>query len=404
MQGHSTGTLRGLIFSHNGRMLASYGSDSSVLLWDVASGQERRRFPNAQVPSFSPDDAFLTAGATSGDLVLWDTRTGDTRRTLDDGGHPLAFGKEGMTIVSKRPGRAILWNLETGDEIRTLVEVPELATASPDGKWLLGGDPAVGELRLWSLSVGGGPKVVNTAGPVAALACSFDSSTIVTGSRDGVMQIWTVPTGAEVAPAASPLTAADLSPDGRWLAARQGESVELIDLATGQTERTLGTGVVELDSLSFSPDGRVVAGFGGWGFFKTSLRMWDPIGARELPLGENISGTVRTTAFSSDSQLLAVAGDSRMVTVWNVTARTVQYDLDDFTDRITAVAFHPDCLRLAVASQDQKLVLWDLKAGKGRTLKSPVDRSIASFTGDFSSASIQISTRSSAAAASRLPS
>ena len=57
-----------------------------------------------------------------------------------------------------------------------------------------------------------------------------------------------------------------------------------------------------------------------------------------------------------------------MVTVWDVARRTVSYDLDDFTDRITAVAFHPEGLRLAVASQDQGLVLWNLKAGKGRTL------------------------------------
>ena len=370
LQGHSTGVLRGLTFSHNGRMLASYGSDSSVLLWDVASGQERRRFANAQVPLFSPDDAFLAAGATNGDLVLWDTRTGETQRIFDEGGYPLSFNNAGRTIISKRLGRAIVWSLETGDEIRTLVEVPELANVSPDGKWLAGGDPAVGELRLWNLTTGGGPKVVNTAGPVAALACSHDSSTIVTGSRDGVVQIWTADTGSQVAPVDFPLTVADLSPDGRWLVARQGERVELIDVTTGQTERTLASGVSELESLSFSPDGRLVAGFGGWGFFRSSLRLWDAVSARALPWPENNSGTVRTIGFSADSQLLAVAGDSRLVTVWDVSKRAARYDLDDFTDRITALAFHPDGLHLAVASLDQKLVLWNLKAATGRTLPS----------------------------------
>ncbi len=248
------------------------------------------------------------------------------------------------------------------------MEVPELAAVSRDGKWLVGGDSSVGELRLWNLAAGSGPKVVTTAGPVAALACSTDAATIVTGSRDGVVQIWTAETGAAVSSAALPLTAADLSPDGRRLAARQGEHVEWIDVTTGQTARTLGAGISELDSLSFSPDGRRVAGFGGWGFFRTSLRLWDTIGATELRWPENISGTVRTTAFSADSQLLAIAGDSRLVTVWNVPKRTVRYDLDDFTDRITALAFHPDGLRLAVASNDQRLVLWDLKKGTGRPL------------------------------------
>jgi serine/threonine protein kinase/WD40 repeat protein len=370
LQGHSTGVLKGLTFSHNGRMLASYGSDSSVLLWDVASGQERRRFPNAQFPQFSPDDGFLAAGATNGDLVLWDTRTGETQRIFDEGGYPLSFSNAGKTIISKRLGRAILWNLETGDEIRTLVEVPDLAIVSPDGKWLAGGDPAVGELRLWNLQAGGGPKVVNTAGPVAALACSHDSSTIVTGSRDGVVQIWNANSSVQIAPVALPLTAVDLSPDGRWLVARQGERVELIDVTTGQTERTMATGISELDALSFSPDGRLVAGYGGWGFFRTSLRIWDAVDFRELPWPENNSGTVKMIGFSADSQLLAVAGDSRLMTVWDVSKRTVRYDLDEFTDRITALAFHLDGQSLAVASLDQKLVLWNLKAGTGRTLPS----------------------------------
>ncbi len=373
LQGHATGDLRGFTFSHNGKMLASYGSDASVLLWDVASGQERRRFPNAQAPLFSSDDGFLAAGATNGDLTLWDTRTGETQRIFDEGGDPLAFsivslGNGGKSIVSKRLGRAILWSLEKRNEIRTLVEVPELATVSPDGRWLIGGDPAVGELRLWNLTAGGSPKIINTAGPVAALACSRDSAIIITGSRDGVVQAWSAETGSSVAPTPLPLTVADLSPDGRWLAGRWGERVELIDVTTGQTERTLATDVSELDSLSFSPNGRLIAGFGGWGFFRTSLRVWDTAGANELPWPENHTGTVRATAFSADSVLLAVAGDSRLMTVWDVAKRTVRYDLDDFTDRITALAFHPDGVHLAVASLDQKLVLWDLKKNEGRLL------------------------------------
>jgi WD40 repeat protein len=99
-----------------------------------------------------------------------------------------------------------------------------------------------------------------------------------------------------------------------------------------------------------------------------SLRLWDAASASELPWPENHSGTVRATAFSADSQLLAVVGDSRLVTVWDVPQRVVRYDLDDFTDRITALAFHPDGIHLAVASLDQKLILWDLKAEKGRPL------------------------------------
>jgi WD40 repeat protein len=368
MQGHSTGVLRGLVFSHAGKMLASYGSDSSVLLWDVASGQERRRFANAQVPLFSPDDDFLAAGATNGDLELWDTRTGETQRTLDDGGYPLAFDARGATLISKRQGRAILWDLVTGDEIRTIVEVPELAAVSPDGKWLAGGEETFGELRLWNLSQGASRRALSTLGPVSALAFLADSATVIAGARENAIQYFATETGAERTPAGLPLGTADLSPDGQKLAVRRGNRAELLDVTTAKTERTLAENVADLESLTFSPDGRLVAGFGGWGFFQTSLRLWDSATGKELPLAGEPLGSVRTVAFSPDNKLLACAGDSRLVTVWDLKLQTVRHMLDGFTDRVTAVAFHPDGHRLAVACQDQTLVVWDLKTDTGKTV------------------------------------
>jgi WD40 repeat protein len=73
-------------------------------------------------------------------------------------------------------------------------------------------------------------------------------------------------------------------------------------------------------------------------------------------------------AFSLDARLLACAGDSRLVTVWDVTKQSVRQTLDEFPDRVTAVAFHPDGQNLAVACNDQTIVLWDLKAKTGKTL------------------------------------
>jgi WD40 repeat protein/serine/threonine protein kinase len=368
MQGHATGILQGLVFSLGGKMLASYGSDSSVLLWDVASGQERRRFPNAQIPLFSPDDGFLAAGATNGDLILWDTRTGETQRTLDDGGHPLAFNAAGNVLLSRRQGRAIVWNLATGDEMRTIVDVPELALVSPDGNWLAGGDESFGEVRLWNLSQGGAPRAVATLGPIAALAFTPDSSTVVSGTRNHVLQMFAASTGVERTPAGLPLGPADLSPDGELLVMRRGTQVELVEAATGAARRTFAGNVPDLELLLFSPDGGLVAGYGGWGFFRTSLRLWDPSNGRELSLAGEPLGSVRTMAFSLDARLLACAGDSRLVTVWDVTKQSVRQTLDEFSDRVTAVAFHPDGQNLAVACNDQTIVLWDLKAKQGKTL------------------------------------
>lgn len=370
LPGHATGFLRGIVFSHAGRMLASYGSDSSVLLWDVGSGQERRRFPSAQSPLFSPDDAFLAAGATKGDLVLWDTRTGETQRTLDEGGYPIAFGTDGTTVISKRLGRAIVWNLTTGNELRTIIEVPELVAVSPSRKWLAGGDQDFGEIRLWNVVSDLLPHAQSTIGPVNSLVFSADSSTIVAGTRGNAMQVYDTASTMERSLAALPMEQADISPDGRSLAVRQGSQVHLLDMTTGTIMRTLGENAAALEALVFSPDGQTIAGFGGWGFFKTSLRLWDVTSGRELSLANEPLGTVRTLAFSPDARLLACAGDSRLVTIADMAQQSITSTLDDFSDRVTALAFHPDGRRLAVACQDQTLLLWDLKADSGKPFKT----------------------------------
>ena len=368
MQGHSTGVLQGLVFSHAGKMLASYGSDASVLLWDVASGQERRRFANAEKPRFSPDDAILAAGAKNGDLSLWDTRTGETQRTFDEGGFPLAFHPAGTTLVSKRQGRAILWSLATGEEIRTITEVPDVAAVSPDGKWLAGGDESYGEVGLWNLQQVVSRRTLSTLGPVTTLAFSPESATIVVGTRNRLLQVFAADTGTERTPAGQPMETADLNPDGGTLVVRRGNTVELVDATTGESLETLAGNAANLESLNFSPEGGLVAGFGGWDLFQTSLRLWKLANRTELSLAGEPLGNVRTMAFSPDSKLLACAGDSRLVTIWDMAQQAMRDTLDDFPDRVTALAFHPDGRRLAVACHNQSVVLWDLKAGSGKPL------------------------------------
>jgi WD40 repeat protein len=362
MRGHSTGELRGLEFSHAGKLLASFGTDGSVVLWDAGTGQERRIFAGSQRPLFSPDDVYLAVGAASGDLVLWDTRTGETRRTLEDGGYPLAFLKGGARLVSRRPGRAILWNVSTGDEVRTIVEVPELAIVSADEQWLAGGDDTFGELRIWSLDGAAPRRDLSVAGPVTALAGGA-LATIVVGTRNHVVQALDVATGAPHSALRYGPGPADLSPDGRRLAMKQGSDIAVVDVTTGQSVLTVSANAADLEYLTFSPDGRLLAGFGGWGFFKTSLRLWDASDGSELSLVGDPPGTVQSLAFSADAQFLASAGDSRLVTVWDTTRLAARHTLDDFPDRVTALAFHPDGRHLAVACQDQTLAVWDVKSG-----------------------------------------
>ena len=78
LKGH-TGQVGGLAFSPDGKRLASAALDSTVKLWEVASGQEVLTLkvadgPGMQVGSslaFSPDGQRL-AGVFGGTIRIWD--------------------------------------------------------------------------------------------------------------------------------------------------------------------------------------------------------------------------------------------------------------------------------------------------------------------------------------------
>jgi hypothetical protein len=238
-------------FAHSpdGRLLATQDAGGWQLeLWDVAAGKSLGRFGRLGDPvalAFSPDGQTLVSAAASGHdssaVELWDVAQRARVRGLDEDVNltpftAVAVSPDGKTLAlgagrGARTGRGRgpaaaavhLWDLGTGDEIRRLAAPPGPANPqgqarvfdclafSPDGRTL--GLVSDGRVYLWEVATGaercqlgtlpGMDHPVRRDDPAAAAAAfSPDGRTLAVSCADGLVRLWDVLTGAELAPLA----------------------------------------------------------------------------------------------------------------------------------------------------------------------------------------------------------
>jgi len=103
------GTVRGKSFSADGTVLATSGLDGTARLWNLPSGQLRREFRGSADTLWSvaltPDGRRLAAGTGESTVILWDTATGLETGTISLGDTPgpvefLTFTPDGAALIA----------------------------------------------------------------------------------------------------------------------------------------------------------------------------------------------------------------------------------------------------------------------------------------------------------------
>jgi RNA polymerase sigma factor (sigma-70 family) len=317
LRGH-TERVTSVVYSADGRWIATAGWDGTVRLWDARIGQEVRRldvpaprdYSSAHLKHvlFSPDSALLVAAwqaaPNESGVSVWKRSSGEKLYDFPGGYGSVALSLDGRLIACGGWGR--------GAEVNAgVIRLFELATGKPAGQ-LHGHQSRIDALAF----APDGQTVFAQVGiprpPLAngASRMGFDPA----GHR-----AWDVATGKERRFTWNGLWSGGLlatSPDGRTLAA----GTILSEIATGGQRVELTGHTNDVCAVAFSPDGRTLAS----GSMDGTVRLWDPPSGKEIGrLGLEVPrfagrGWVLAIAFSPDGRRLVAGGLDKNVALWDV--------------------------------------------------------------------------------------
>ncbi|MGW5645187.1 WD40 repeat domain-containing serine/threonine protein kinase [Saccharopolyspora sp. NPDC003752] len=322
---------RRVLFSPDGRTLATVHQDSTVQLWNVAEqrqvGQIIGPLDGLNDLVFSPDGRTLIAAiyaGSSGSVRQWDVASG-----AQVGQHPIVGVGElaawSEWLVFSPDARYLAVGYEDNENENEGVDLVRLLDAAS-------GQPT-GDLTVRNEGYGGPGITFSPDGRTVAISVQWSDES---GSENDVSAVilWDLATRQQIGdpislPRAESLSTTAFGPDGRVL------------MTVGKATAT--TSDDETDSASTETN---------W------LRLWDLSSRNQIRQPSTIpDGSWQVP--NPDGSVLAIK-DNSTVRLWNVAGNE---QIGSSIDRVSAMSFSPDGRTLATAGDDGVVRLWRVPAG-----------------------------------------
>jgi WD40 repeat protein len=319
--------------------------------------QRQESVGQSQRSAWSPDKRYLAVGRSTGETAIWDLAPERAITKFD--------------LAKNFSGKSVAW--------------------SPDNQQL-----AVAGARLVVLNLQSGRSSTpgDVDGPFTATAWSGDGRYLAAVTEKGVVKVWQTQTWREVAALAGLPSLKDAqarsgfrkdvwtlysmvpqmtwTPDSRFLAAALNTQMLLIWEADSwreafrvSFEHTYGA---QLHGWTRNGHEPLFPGLDG------KLSTWDP--TNRVKALRHVPHPTKKGILIPDGIQQALAFERKEITIQDtISSPPREITLRGHGDQVQALAWSPDRSRLASASADHTLKVWDIRSGQ----------ELLSFAGDFSS-------------------
>lgn len=323
--------INAMNMSGDGRFLASAGNNKIIKIWEVSTTMEFRTLSgtNGRVDQllFAPDNVTLAGTSTDGELLIWDVITGKLKKQLTASSttRGLCFINQGESILFANENNNLAWvNLKTGEQKLN------------------------DEIYVMSF----------VADPVNGVAYCLDHlGNLIYADVKSLESIKTVKLFNEFN---FPFTRGTITPDGRFICwGFNDDKLRLFDTQSGDfiyTSPKYPSKLVDLEfdkvksHLYITTHGGVVQIF-DYDKKKIQTEFTEPYFACQ-------------TLTSHPKGDILVLANSNVIRFYNIKTEMVFKELGGKVSEIVNMAFSQQGNYIAVATEQLKIQVWDLKLNK----------------------------------------
>jgi WD40 repeat protein len=379
LEGH-TSRVTSVAFSSDGKLIVSGSMDSTVRVWDTATGIQLHIMTdhddevNSVACSGDSRKLRVVSGSSDGTVRAWDATTGTHLHTMhhEQNVNSVAFSRDSQLIVSGSDDCIIrVWDATSGTLQLTITgnnqRVGSVAFSS-DSMFIVSGFDD-GKLRVWDSATGVQRHSINglAEGWVDCVAVSSDGKSIFSAANKGTVRVWDANTGKPLS--TTPYqeqshTSVVVSRHGNFIASGCSQStVQLWDAVPGNLKRAIQTGPRDWTaSVAFSDDSKFLA-VGFWNGTIWVSELATPMDVeKRRPLGH--TNQVTAVAFSGNGLLVVSGSKDRTARVWSATTGVELSIMSGHTKPVTSVAFSGDGKLVVSGSDDCTARVWEAATGK----------------------------------------